>query len=46
MLESNPPRNNRPQTHQDDETRGESGNRPRPGASIQGHIGLIDLPMP
>jgi hypothetical protein len=39
MLESNPPRNNRPQTHQDDETRGETRKRPRPDTSNRGQIG-------
>jgi hypothetical protein len=46
MLESNPPRNSRSQTHQDDEMlRGEAAE----GFALSAHqepIGLIDLPMP
>ena len=44
MLESNPPRNSRRQTHQDDEAGGE-GETPSPLAKKE-HIGLIDLLMP
>jgi hypothetical protein len=46
MVETNPPRNGRSQTHQNDGTRGEADNGFAPGASIQSQIGLIDLPMP
>jgi hypothetical protein len=46
MLESNPPRNSRSQTHQDDEAlRGEAAGGFALGAN-QEHIGLIDLRMP
>ena len=44
MLESNPPRNSRPQTHQDDGT----GAEPELASPriLRTNIGLIDLLMP
>lgn len=45
MLESNPPRNSRSQTHQDDEARGEAVEGLALGVNKE-HIGLIDLLMP
>ena len=44
LVETNPPRNSWPQTHQDDEARDEAGRGIVPGPGIV--IGLIDLPMP
>jgi len=44
LVETNLPGNSRPQTHRDDEARGEAGNGLAPGA--ERHIGSIDLLMP
>jgi len=46
-VETNPPRNSRSQTHQNDGTRGEARQKTSPRHfQIQNQIGLIDLLMP